>query len=262
MKWYRIQALLLKYTYISMNRIDRLFDIIYWPIIDLFVWGFASYYIKALSNINILSMLLGGIILWVFVWRSSQDIATFVLEDFWARNLYNLFSSPIKISEHVTSIILFAFLRGMTSFAVLVALSYLMYSFNIFTLPLFFLGFSVLILSMVGWSLGLLIVSLLLRFGQRIQVLAWSSIWVIQPFSCVFYPLAVLPPWAQSIAKFLPTTYVFENMRNFFLDGATIVYSQLVYAFTVSLFLMIISGVVLYYSFKNAKKTGLLARGD
>ena len=262
MKWYRIEALLLKYTYITKNRVDRLFDIFYWPIIDLFVWGFASFYIKALSDVNILSMLLGGIILWVFVWRSSQDIATFVLEDFWARNLYNLFSSPIKLSEHVLSIIIFAFLRGLATFSVLVILSWFMYQFTIFKLPLFFLAFAVFIISMVGWSLGLFITSLILRFGQRIQVLAWSSVWLIQPFSCVFYPLAVLPGWAQSIAKFLPTTYVFENMRNFFLDGSTINYSQMWYSFGLSIILMGVAATLLYSSFKKAKQTGLLARGD
>src|SRR3989338_5336970 len=184
MKLYRINALLLKYFYISINRADRIFDIVYWPLIDLFVWGFASLYIEDLSSFNILSMLLGGIILWIFVWRSSQDIATFVLEDFWARNLYNLFSSPIKISEHVTSIVIFAFLRGLTSFMVMVILSYLMYQFNIFTMPLFFLAFCILILCLVGWAMGMLVVSLILCYGQRIQVIAWSSVWIIQPFSC------------------------------------------------------------------------------
>ena len=84
MKFYRINALLLKYYYITINRIDRIFDIFYWPVVDLFIWGFAAFYIQQLSDVNILSMLLGGIILWIFVWRSSQDIAVFVLEDFWS----------------------------------------------------------------------------------------------------------------------------------------------------------------------------------
>ena len=97
MKLHRIFALLLKYYYISINRVDRLFDVIYWPIIDLFMWGFAAIYMEGISSKKLVGMLLGGIILWMFVWRSSQDIAVFVLEDFWSRNLYHLFSSPIKV---------------------------------------------------------------------------------------------------------------------------------------------------------------------
>lgn len=261
MKWYRISALLLKYYYISINRIDRLFDIFFWPIIDLFIWGFAYLYIEKLSSFNLLSMMMGGIILWVFVWKSSQDLGTFVLEDFWARNLYNLFSSPIKLSEHIVSIIIFAFFRGLISFFFLIMLAYVSYAFNIFHFPLFFLALSILILSFFGMALGLLIVALIFRYGQRIQVIAWSSVWIVQPFSCVFYPLTVLPVWAQKIAMLLPSTYVFENLRSF-LNQQTINYGQLLIALVVSICLMLIMGVVLYHSFQHAKKTGLLARGD
>ena len=33
------------------------------------------------------------------------------------------------------------------------------------------------------------------------------------PVACVYYPVAVLPPWLQTIAWALPPTYVFEGMR-------------------------------------------------
>ncbi len=262
MKLYRINALLLKYFYISMNSIDRWFDIFYWPAIDIFVWGFASYYIQQLSDFNILSMLLGGIILWVFVWKSSQDIATFVLEDFWARNLYNLFSSPMKTSEHITSVIIFAFFRGILSFCFLLILAYLLYSFTIFKLPILFIAIAVFILSLIGWTLGMFVVSLVLRFGQRIQILAWSSVWLLQPFSCVFYPLSAVPSWAQPIAKALPTTYVFENMRNILLYNSPVNYWQLLYSFVITILLLIAVSIFLHRSYKTAKRTGLLAKGD
>ena len=99
MKLHRINALLLKYYYITINRVDRLFDIIYWPILDLFIWGFTALFIQKLSDVNVMSMLLGAVILWVFVWRASQDIAVFVLEDFWSRNLYHLVYISCKIKR-------------------------------------------------------------------------------------------------------------------------------------------------------------------
>ena len=138
MKLYRINALLLKYWYICIHRADRLFDVFYWPLLDVVLWGFASSFISGISEYNPLSMLLGGVILWVFIWRASQDISVFVLEDFWSRNLYHVFSSPVRISEHLTSIILVGFLRSLVTFTFLVIISYFMYSFNFFAIPILF----------------------------------------------------------------------------------------------------------------------------
>jgi len=261
MKFYRIKALLLKYYYISINRVDRIFDIFYWPLIDILVWGFASNYIKSLSDVNVLSVILGSLILWVFVWRSSQDIAVFVLEDYWSKNLYHLFSSPVKISEHVVSIILLGFLRGMLSFMAMAFFAYILHSFNIFVIPIGLLGLSILLLSIFGWVMGLFVTSFILRFGQRIQVLAWSIVWILQPFSCVFYPLSSLPAWAASIAKWLPTTYVFENLRQYIFQN-TVSYNGFAVALVIEIVLVIAVSVFLYNSFKYAKDKGLLAKAE
>jgi len=109
--------------------------------------------------------------------------------------------------------------------------------------------------------MGLFVTSLIMRYGQRIQVLAWSTVWIIQPFSCVFYPLSVLPNWAAKIAVLMPTTYAFEAMRNSLL-GDQVNYSSLYYALIASLILLAIMAVFMNYSFRHARKTGLLARGD
>ncbi len=38
------------------------------------------------------------------------------------------------------------------------------------------------------------------------------------PLACVYYPVAVLPGWLQSVAWALPPTYVFEGMRALLID--------------------------------------------
>ena len=50
-------------------------------------------------------------------------------------------------------------------------------------------------------------------------MLAWMVAFIFAPFSAVFYPLHVLPQWAQGIAWCLPTTYVFEGMRSILSSG-------------------------------------------
>lgn len=261
MRLYRINALLLKYWYITINRIDRLFDIFYWPIIDLFIWGFAAYYIEDISQVNLLSMLIGGIILWIFVWRSSQDIAVYVLEDFWSKNLYHLFSSPVTLAEHTISLLILGFLRSIATFGVMVTFAYILYGFNILILPPLLLGAAVLLLSLFGWITGLLITALIFRYGQRIQVLAWSVVFIIQPFACIFYPLSSLPWWAQWIAVLLPPTHVFEALRQS-LASQVINYTSLFGSFALNVILFIPVAFFLASSFNKSKETGLLAKGD
>jgi|ETNmetMinimDraft_11_1059920.scaffolds.fasta_scaffold28406_2 ABC-2 type transport system permease protein len=262
MKLHRIYAMLLKFWYITINRPDRIFDIFYWPVIDLFVWGFASIFIKQVSEVSFLSMFLGGIVLWIFVWRSSQDIAVYILEDFWGRNLYHQYSSPVKISELLIAVMLFAFLRSVATFGVLTLLAYIMYKFLLFSLaPLIFIAAAISILSLFGWVMGLFVTSLVLRFGQRIQVLAWSSVWVVQPFSCVFYPLSALPQWAHPIAKVLPTTHVFEALRAV-LSNNPVNIPSLYYAIVLTIIFLGLASLLIKKAFGHAKSSGLIARGD
>ncbi|MBU0979795.1 MAG: ABC transporter permease [Nanoarchaeota archaeon] len=261
MKLHRINAQLLKFWYITINRVDRIFDIVYWPLIDLFVWGFASFYIRQLSEVNLLSMFLGGMILWIFVWRAGQDIAVYILEDFWSKNLYHLYTTPIRLSEHMTAVIVMGLIRSMATFLVMIALAWLMYAFNLFEIPVLMLASAIFLLSLFSWSIGLLVTALIMRFGQRIQVLAWSIVWAIQPFSCVFYPLAALPGWAQAIAAWMPTTAVFENVRAI-IFGTPMNYALLGRAVIMDLALLVVMAFLLKASFNHAKRSGLLARGD
>lgn len=261
MKLHRINALLLKYYYITINRIDRLFDIIYWPILDLFIWGFTALFIQKLSDVNVLSALLGAVILWIFVWRASQDIAVFVLEDFWSRNLYHLFSSPVKLSEHLVSIIIMGFLRALATFVLMWIVGIVFYSFNILSISPLLIAFSVLLLTLFGWAIGLFVAAFIFRFGQRIQVMAWSVTFLLSPFACVFYPLSALPNWAAKIAAVVPATYVFEALRAM-INGTPVNQAGLIYSLVSSIVLFITMAFFLENSFRKSRKTGLLAKGD
>lgn len=258
MKLHRVSALLLKYYYITKNRLDRIFDLFYWPLIDLFLWGFTTYFIKQISNVNVLSMFLGGVILWLFVWRSTQDIAVYVLEEFWTRDLYNLYTTPIKPSEHMTAVIIWGVIRALISFALMITVAFIVYAFNIFQLGLLLPLFAA-ILVLVGWVMGILVTALIFRFGHRIQVFAWSIVWGIQPFSCVFYPLSALPAWAQKVAVILPTTHVFEALRAT-IFGNAINWWGIVYAIISTLVFLVMVALLLAKSFSYARKTGLISR--
>lgn len=78
-----------------------------------------------------------------------------------------------------------------------------------------------------GWSIGLAVAAMLLRYGLGAEELAWAAIFLIAPVSGVYYPIAVLPAPLQAIAQAIPAAHVFEGMRGVLLHGvfdATLLY--------------------------------------
>jgi ABC-2 type transport system permease protein len=59
----------------------------------------------------------------------------------------------------------------------------------------------------------MIVLGIILRFGPGADIMAWGLAVLLMPISAVFYPVDVLPGWAQAIAHGLPTAYVFEGMR-------------------------------------------------
>lgn len=261
MKWHRIKAMLRDYYYYSITSVDRIFDVLYWPVIDIVIWGFMMTYIQGITEMNLVSMILGGMILWVFVWRGGQDIVVYTLEHYWSRSIYHLFVSPLRKSELMVSLCILSLLRGLISFLVLTGLAMLLYQLNFFSFNLLHMAFFISLLLLFGWGMGMLVGASVFIWGSRVQVLAWSSIWIVQPFSCVFYPLTALPPWAASIAKWLPTTQIFEGMRAS-LAGMPLDWTRLGYAALGIVVFLGVSILIFVASITAARKSGAFAKPE
>ena len=65
------------------------------------------------------------------------------------------------------------------------------------------------VLLLCGWCTAMLVIGLLLRYGQSAEILAWATTFVLLAVSGVFNPVESLPAAIQPIAKILPTTYAF-----------------------------------------------------
>jgi ABC-2 type transport system permease protein len=117
----------------------------------------------------------------------------------------------------------------------------------------------VLNLLVAGWIIGVLTTSLIMRFGQEAEVLAWGMVFLFQPISCVFYPLDVLPSWLQAMAWANPAAHVFEGMRLVLTQG-TLPATHLVWAFGLNLLYLTIMVALFHYTFNVCKEKGLLVR--
>ncbi|MGH9367287.1 MAG: ABC transporter permease [Thermoanaerobaculia bacterium] len=214
----RIGALLLRYLYLYRRSLTRSMEILFWPVMELLVWGFVTAYLERLAAPKTVVFLLGGVILWDVFYRSQQAITLSISEEIWVRNLVNVFITPIRVGELMLATCLLGVLRAIVSAGVLGLLAWILYAFRLTSVGPALLPFLA-SLVLFGWAVGMFTMGLIVRFGHAAEALIWGIPFLIQPVAAVFYPVDVLPVWLQRVAYLLPATYVFEGMREALASG-------------------------------------------
>jgi ABC-2 type transport system permease protein len=250
--------MVLKNFYILKHSLDRKTELLYWPSIDLILWGVTSLYFRKLSpqNDNIVASIVLGIIFWYFLWEGQAEVNFSFLVELWHRNLVNLFITPLKFSEFVLSFLVSGLVKIVITFSVTGIAAYLLYQVHVFDVGLWILPFA-LILILFGWAYAFMMTGVVMRKGTKIQSLTWTTVFLLAPFSAVYYPISVLPDWAQSVSKFLPSSYVFEGMRSI-INSGDFNHSSLLPAFGLCIVYLAIGMFWIKISFNNALKQGLV----
>lgn len=255
-----VRGLVYKFYCVCYRSLDRIFDIVYWPAISLLLWGFTSTFIAETSTVlGVMEFFLGGAVLWSLFWCAQTDVGTFIVEDFWSRNVYNLFASPVTPLELFCAIGIVGIIRCIISFVFLCFLTWVLYSYDILQIGGPAISVFATVLLLFGWVIGIVLSALIFRYGLRIQVLAWSVGFIIQPFSCVFYPLDSMPGWVQAITIVFPTTHVFEGLRHAIATGE-LATGSLLTALGLTFVLLFASLFYFQYVLHQAKTRGLLTR--
>jgi ABC-2 type transport system permease protein len=251
-----------RHLYLYKRSLPRLMEVFYWPVLDLLVWGFISMYLAGYSGQGLLpdfvAFFVGALILWDVLFRCQQGISVSFLEDMWSRNLLNVFVSPIRPTEYVASLLFISMVKLLLASTVMVVLALILYSYNIFLLGLPLIPL-VLNLIIMGWSIGIITTGIILRFGQEAEVLAWGIAFLFQPVSAVFYPVSVLPPAIQTVALFVPSSHVFEGMRQVISHG-TFPMDELLWAAGLNVVYIAAAVIFFTWNLRAVKKKGLLAK--
>lgn len=253
----RVYAMILRYTYGMFHSFDKLSDMFYWPAMDLLMWGLTGlYFIKFNNNSpQLLFVIITGLIFWIVVWRTQYEITTNMLAEIWDKNIVNIFVSPLKISEWIVAFMIFGFIKTLISLTFSAIVAFLLYQLNIF-----FYGFYLLpliaSLILTGWVAGFFVTGFLIRYGQNIQTLAWAGVYLIAPFSAIYYSVTILPLWAQKIALFIPTSYIFEGFREILFTGK-LSYDKLFISFGLNFIYLVIAIWFFVFMFNKSRKIGL-----
>jgi ABC-2 type transport system permease protein len=254
----RINAMVLRYTYLVRRSWPRILELIYWPAVQLVLWGFITEFF--LTNSTWLAqasgVLLAAVILWDVLFRGQLGVSLAFFEEMYSRNLGHLFASPLRAVELVGALLLISLVRTLIGVGGAALLAIPLFDFSIFGLGLPLLGFFFNLLVM-GWAIGLLVSGLVLRYGLGAESLAWVAIFAIAPVSGIYYPIAVLPDWLQTVAWALPSSHVFEGMRAVMFEQVFRLDLMLQAAALNLLFLVVGTGVFLK-AFTSARRRGLL----
>jgi ABC-2 type transport system permease protein len=214
MKRYRIRAVILRHAYEVRHNGNHLANMVYWPVVNIVVWGFFTIYLRRGDNLRpgLVSCLLGAVILWGLFNAFQRDMAVGFLDELWSRNLINLFGSPLTISEYLTGLIAINLIKAMVGMFAEALIAWIFYHYNLFPMLPAFVPF-ILNLALFALAVGVAVTGLIFRYTTKFQTMAWSIAGLLMPLSCVFYPIKALPEFLRPLAWMLPTTHSFEGMR-------------------------------------------------
>jgi len=259
----RVGAMVQRYWYLLRSSWPRLLELIYWPAVQMLMWGFLQLYI--VQNAGFFARaggtFVGGVLLWDILFRGQLGFSISFLEEMWSRNMANLMISPLRPVEFVTALMVMSIVRLAIGMVPVSILAILFFGFNLYGLGLALAAFFANLI-LTSWSVGILVSGVVLRNGLGAEGLSWTIMFLFMPLACVYYPVATLPGWLQTIAWMLPPTYVFEGMRAL-LIGKVFRSDLMLEAFSLNIIFFVTSVLCFHGLLVSTRKHGsLLQAGE
>ena len=260
----RIYAMVLRYCYLLRSSWPRVFELIYWPLVQMVTWGFLQSYLtpngrpESLSSSAALAggILIGSMLLWDVLMRGQLGFSIGFLEEMWSRNIGNLFMSPLRPFEFVISLMVMSLIRLAISLVPVTLFAFLFFGYNLWELGL---GVALFIASLMltAWAIGLIVCGIVLRHGMGAEGLIWGIVFVMMPLCCVYYPVSVLPAPLQVLSWALPPTYVFEGLRDI-TTAHVLRWDLMAASFCINILMLGMAAVTFLLLVESSRKAGTL----
>jgi ABC-2 type transport system permease protein len=256
----RVSAIVLRQYYLMRGSPARVFPLFAWIAIDIVLWGFITRYLNSVAHagFDFVPALLGAVLLWDFLIRVMQGVTLAFFEDVWSRNFLNFFATPLTIFEYLAGLVATGIVTSLLGLAVMLFLAWVAFGLTFFIYGLAIAPF-LFVLFLSGIALGIFGSALVMRLGPASEWLIWPIPTLVSPFAGVFYPVSVLPPWMQAVARALPPSYVFEGMRGV-IDGGSVRWGDLALGGGLAVGYLLLACVTFASVYRKAIRTGLIAR--
>ena len=253
----KTRAFVFKNWIMTKRNVFTLFEILFWPLVAFLSVGLLTEFAALQPGMK--AFILVGVISMSAVQVCQLDVAYALLYDVWSKAVKHGFAAPVGIRHLLLGSLVVGILRGGSVFLLLVAASYVLFGFD-FTLPgvlpmaLFVLG-----LFLSAAMVGVFVCILVLLFGNRAEVAAWSLVSLMLLLCGVYYPVSVLPSWVQGLAEIIPLTYFLEYFRLFY-GFPPIFPHALLKGYVMVIAYLVIEVFAMKAALHRAKRTGLLLK--
>ena len=188
---------------------------------------------------------------------TQLDVSYSLLYDIWSKSLKHTFLAPVTPYHFVIGSWLIGMIRGTVVFLLLAIFSYLAFGF---TLPS--IGMTLIFVSAIYLNalvIGMMVCFLVLLYGQRVEVTAWSLATLAMLVSGIYYPVSYLPKSVMYISSAIPLTFFLEYFRTGY--GFTPVFSYpLVKGYALLAVYLLLFFWLLRYAFERSRRTGMILR--
>ena len=226
------------------------------PITTLLLWGLFAMYSRQYAAEAGMLVLVGNLV-WSFAHLAQQEANMLMMEDLWTFNLRHILTSGVTEVEYILGK-----LCSSTTIAVCVGvvMGVLAHAFGA---PLAEYGWVTLALAVItllgSVAMAVMIAGTVVIAGREYAFLSWSTLHFLVFFSAPFFSPSLLPASIRWITLFMPFTRVFEIGRAM-ATHAPVTGTMLGSAFLVVLVYFVLAWPYYLWSYKHARKTGMLAR--
>jgi ABC-2 type transport system permease protein len=256
----RIGAVIRRQVYVTMRAPQRWFDVLVWPMVDTVIWGSIGRFVEQQGGAMRSSVpyMLSGILLMHVLYQSNVSFATGFMDETWDNNLLNVMVTPLRETEYVLGLIIVSATRMLMGLTIVAAAAGLLYAFNVTAAGIGLIPV-IAVLMICGWCVALVVVGLILRFGNGAEILTWGILFMAVALSGVFYPPDALPGALQPVAAVLPSTHAFTTARAL-LDGHALPWDQLGLAFIGTLVMVPLAAWFALHQLQVFRQRGFVTR--
>ncbi|OGS25131.1 MAG: hypothetical protein A2314_05945 [Elusimicrobia bacterium RIFOXYB2_FULL_50_12] len=188
---------------------------------------------------------------------TQLDVSYSLLYDIWSKSIKHTFMAPVSQYDYIIGSWIIGILRGAVVFIMLAVFSQKVFNFSMAgVVPTVILLAGIFITALV---IGMMVCLLILLYGQRVEVTAWSLSTLIMLACGIYYPVNFLPRPFTGIAFAIPLTHFLEYYRSFY-GFAPVFHSSLWWGFGLSAVYAVLLFRLLAHAFKRARKTGMILR--
>src|SRR6187455_3687163 len=132
----RVGAMVLRHWYLLSSSWPRVLDLIYWPAVQMLMWGFLQQYVSQNSGffMQAAGTFIGAVMLWDILFRGQLGFSISFLEEMWARNLGNLMMSPLRPAEFVAALMVMSLVRLTIGMVPVFLVATAFFGFNVYDL--------------------------------------------------------------------------------------------------------------------------------